>query len=404
MAKTLSKTGITNGQTIQPSHVTQSIDAFTGTEAYDITLSGSLTLTGNQSVTGSLIVSNSITSSALTSDGSNLLLGYSGSNYININDGSSGITIDAEGKLIELIGRSNLTLASAMALDNASTITLNASNIITLSGSSVLVTSPITASGNISSSAAIITNELTSSATLLSGSLTLNVNGGYQMTASSGNYTSVMDIGTGALPNGSSLTNVNGSITTFYGTYVPITSSLAQIEAIADSVLSASGFLNEVKYGVDVNQQFCTYQDFSPFFSNPPGTNVNFVNQLGSVDDGDTNYGVTTGDNVFAGGAKGVYIQGNDASGVGAFLIITESQPSGFVIGSNSVNTTGSDLLTIKRDSDSAEFFKTRNDGMIILAQLSSSFSASDDADAATKGVPTGGLYHTNGTVKIRLS
>jgi hypothetical protein len=41
---------------------------------------------------------------------------------------------------------------------------------------------------------------------------------------------------------------------------------------------------------------------------------------------------------------------------------------------------------------------------MIILAQLSSSFSASDDADAASIGVPIGGLYHTNGTVKIRLS
>jgi len=403
MANTLSKTGITNGQTIQPSHVTQSIDAFTGTEAYNITLSGSLTLTGNQSVTGSLIVSNSITSSKLTSDDTELFLGYSGSNNITINDSSGGITIDAEAKLIEVIGRSNLTLGSTMILD-ASNITLDATNIITLSGSSVLVTSPITASGNISSSAAIITNELTSSATLLSGSLTLDVNGGYQMTASSGNYTSVTDPGTATLPNGSSLTNANGSFTTFYGTYIPTTSSLLNGEVIADSVISASGFINEVKYGVDINQQFCAYQDFSPLFSNPPGTNINFVNQIASVDDGNTNYGVTTGDNVFAGGAKGVYIQGNDASNIGAFLIITESQPSGFVIGSNSVNTTGSDLLTIKRDSDGAEFFKTRNDGMIILAQLSSSFSASDDADAATKGVPTGGLYHTNGTVKIRLS
>lgn len=275
MAKTLSKTGITNGQTIQPSHVTQSIDAFTATDAYDISLSGSLTL---------------------------------------------------------------------------------------------------------------------------------DVNGGYQITASSGNYTSVMDIGTGTLLNGTSITNVNGSITTFYGTYAPITSSLSQIEGFADSIISASGFLNEVKYGVDVNQQYGVYRDYSPLFSNPPGTNIDFVNQIGSVDDGDTNYNVTIGDNVFAGGAKGVYIQGEDASTVGAYLTINESQPSGFVIGSNDANTTGSDLLTIKRDSDGTEFFKTRNDGMIILAQLSSSFSASDDADTATKGVPTGGLYHTNGTVKIRLS
>jgi hypothetical protein len=59
MAQTLSKTGITNGSTIQVGHVTQSIDALTGTEAYDITISGSLMLTGSVSslngFTGNLI-------------------------------------------------------------------------------------------------------------------------------------------------------------------------------------------------------------------------------------------------------------------------------------------------------------------------------------------------------------
>jgi len=54
-----SKTGITNGSTIQVGHVTQSVDAFTKQAAYDITLSGSLTLTGSVSsqngFTGSLV-------------------------------------------------------------------------------------------------------------------------------------------------------------------------------------------------------------------------------------------------------------------------------------------------------------------------------------------------------------
>jgi hypothetical protein len=36
MALTLSKTGITDGSTIQVGHVTQSIDAFTKVTAYDI--------------------------------------------------------------------------------------------------------------------------------------------------------------------------------------------------------------------------------------------------------------------------------------------------------------------------------------------------------------------------------
>lgn len=46
MAQTLSKTNIVNGQVIQAWNVTQSVDAFTGAEAYDITVSGSFTLSG----------------------------------------------------------------------------------------------------------------------------------------------------------------------------------------------------------------------------------------------------------------------------------------------------------------------------------------------------------------------
>lgn len=73
MANILSKTGIQANNVIRPWHVTQSINAFTGISAYDITLSGSLDITGplnlNSPVTGNLITSASyaITSSfALT--------------------------------------------------------------------------------------------------------------------------------------------------------------------------------------------------------------------------------------------------------------------------------------------------------------------------------------------------
>jgi hypothetical protein len=47
MANILSKTGILSGSIVQVGHVTQSIDAFTGIQEYDITLSGSLTITGS---------------------------------------------------------------------------------------------------------------------------------------------------------------------------------------------------------------------------------------------------------------------------------------------------------------------------------------------------------------------
>ena len=47
MAKILSKVGITTGNTVEDYHVSQSIDAFTGIDAYDISLSGSFKLTGS---------------------------------------------------------------------------------------------------------------------------------------------------------------------------------------------------------------------------------------------------------------------------------------------------------------------------------------------------------------------
>ena len=46
MALNLSTTGIVDGQIINAAQITQSIDALTGTEAYDITISGSFTLVG----------------------------------------------------------------------------------------------------------------------------------------------------------------------------------------------------------------------------------------------------------------------------------------------------------------------------------------------------------------------
>ena len=73
MALTLSKTGISNGGTIQASHVTQSVDALTGTIAYDIKISGSLTLTGSVSslsgFTGSLVGNASSATSAASVTG-----------------------------------------------------------------------------------------------------------------------------------------------------------------------------------------------------------------------------------------------------------------------------------------------------------------------------------------------
>jgi hypothetical protein len=47
MASTLSNSGISSGSMVETTHITQIVNAFTGTQAYDITLSGSLTVTGS---------------------------------------------------------------------------------------------------------------------------------------------------------------------------------------------------------------------------------------------------------------------------------------------------------------------------------------------------------------------
>ena len=47
MALVLSKTGITTSNTVEAWHVSQSVDAFTGIAAYDISISGSLRITGS---------------------------------------------------------------------------------------------------------------------------------------------------------------------------------------------------------------------------------------------------------------------------------------------------------------------------------------------------------------------
>jgi hypothetical protein len=55
MANVLSKSGIVLGHEVDAWHVTQSIDAFTKVNAYDITVSGSFTLTGSLKVNGSVL-------------------------------------------------------------------------------------------------------------------------------------------------------------------------------------------------------------------------------------------------------------------------------------------------------------------------------------------------------------
>jgi hypothetical protein len=79
MALILDKIGIVTGNTVEAYHVTQSVDAFTGTEAYDITISGSLQVTGSVAING---LTNPSKTNVLTYDTSTGQVFYTASNAL----------------------------------------------------------------------------------------------------------------------------------------------------------------------------------------------------------------------------------------------------------------------------------------------------------------------------------
>lgn len=98
MAATLSKVGITTGNTVETWHVTQSIDAFTGTEAYDITISGSLTLGSGTTMNGTAsyasIAQQSVSSSFATTSSYAVTASYA------LNGGGGGASFPYTGSAI----------------------------------------------------------------------------------------------------------------------------------------------------------------------------------------------------------------------------------------------------------------------------------------------------------------
>ena len=140
MANTLSKTGIVDGQVAIAGHVTQSVDAFTGEVAYDITISGSLTVTGSTDLIGNLAIPGfPDVSASLAASGVGNGFPYTGSAKIT---GS-----------LELIGPYNVTASEGSNL----TFEINESASFEFltgapnSGSFILQTSPDTGLGSLES-------------------------------------------------------------------------------------------------------------------------------------------------------------------------------------------------------------------------------------------------------------
>lgn len=88
---------------------------------------------------------------------------------------------------------------------------------------------------------------------------------------------------------------------------------------------------------------------------------------------------------------------------------ISSSAQSAFIIGNGIDDNNRSDLVFASGSSFQITGSLTVtgsifNNGFVILTQVSTSFNFADDAAAAIGNVPLGGLYHTSGSIKIRLT
>jgi len=106
MAKQLSKQDIVTRKVVKPGHVSQSVDAFTGIDAYDITISGSLTITGSVAING---LSTSSQSNVLTINTASGQLFYTA---------SSALTSTPYKKYVALLNQTGTSAPIATVLEN----------------------------------------------------------------------------------------------------------------------------------------------------------------------------------------------------------------------------------------------------------------------------------------------
>jgi hypothetical protein len=90
MAKTLTQIGIETGNIVEAYHISQSIDAFTGTVGYDIYLSGSFNMTG--SINGEYGIINPLTSSYAITASHVITASYSDTAFSSLNTPFAVIT------------------------------------------------------------------------------------------------------------------------------------------------------------------------------------------------------------------------------------------------------------------------------------------------------------------------
>ena len=163
MAKQLSKTDILDGQLATAAQVTQSIDALTGDDGYDITISGSLVVTGSTDLNGNLAITGfPNVSASLASSGVGNGFPFTGSAAItgslnivgNITaSGDISSSVDVHGQKFISNGKNVISYNTAN-----DTVTVNSSlGNLFLSGN---ITASSTGQGNISASGDVFGDRL----------------------------------------------------------------------------------------------------------------------------------------------------------------------------------------------------------------------------------------------------
>ena len=267
MAKTLSKTGITTNNTIEASHVTQSIDAFTGVDAYDITLSGSLAVTG--SITGQPGIINQLTASFAISaiSASHEIIKEVSSSHANVADTASGLFNTTSISIAHITASGGISSSGTIVGSNLSGTNTGDQNIsnLAITGSNVLFAN-ITSSGNISSSGNIIANNFTAS-----NAFHVQAGGQFEFTISASQFNMVNQAadknlffltttGTGGHHFGTN--NVNSQVVIGTGGHITSSGNISASSNItADKILvnnldvidTNDGSPTEVRFGVDAD-------------------------------------------------------------------------------------------------------------------------------------------------------
>ena len=289
MAKQLSKAGIVDGSLATAAHVTQSVDAFTGIDAYDVTISGSLEITGSLDITGSVSIqglTDDIQTNVLTYNESTGQIFFTGSNNV----GAAASVFPYTGSAI-ISGSLEVTGSTKLLASDASDLTLLVNESASFefldgaptTGSYILQTSPDTGKGAVKSYVGQGTANI----------YTLDVpNQVFGISYTTGSGTSEGEI-TFAIGKRDLTNTGGGNINSFYAAYEPgaiLSNNRGEVEFhLGEHQRFTHGVLSEYRGGETTTTQTSSYAGYfsaSAFPNQQEFTRPFAISTISDVEDG----------------------------------------------------------------------------------------------------------------------